>query len=68
MILKPSQQASLQALHIAELVTEAGFPPGVINFVLGDSSVGRDLVTHPGIAILSFTVSTEVRKYSPNNK
>ncbi|XP_014270942.1 aldehyde dehydrogenase, mitochondrial [Halyomorpha halys] len=62
MVLKPSQHTSLAALHVAELVKEAGFPPGVINFVPGFGEVGSAMVTHPDVDKISFTGSTEVGK------
>ena len=60
MVLKPSQHTSLAALHVAELVKEAGFPPGVVNFVPGFGDVGNALVKHPDVDKISFTGSTAV--------
>lgn len=45
-------------LAIGELVKEAGFPPGVINFVSGGGKVGALLASHMEIAKISFTGST----------
>ncbi|KAF9461882.1 aldehyde dehydrogenase [Collybia nuda] len=62
LIWKPSEIAPLTALKIAELVQEAGFPPGVVNLVngYGRESVGQAMANHPGIAKISFTGSCPV--------
>ncbi|USA44701.1 aldehyde dehydrogenase family protein [Spongiibacter taiwanensis] len=61
-ILKPAEQTPYSALKLAELISEAGFPPGVFNLVLGDGQTGQALVEHPGINKISFTGSTAVGK------
>ncbi len=62
-ILKPAEQTSLTALRLADLVVEAGFPPGVINVVTGNGHTAGDrLVRHPGVDKIAFTGSTEVGK------
>jgi aldehyde dehydrogenase (NAD+)/betaine-aldehyde dehydrogenase len=60
-VLKPSEDAPLTALALAELALEAGLPPGVLNVVpgLGDEA-GAALAAHPAIAHLAFTGSVEV--------
>jgi phenylacetaldehyde dehydrogenase len=61
MILKPAEQTPLTALRFAELVAEAGAPPGVINIVTGfGETAGAALVDHEGIDKIAFTGSTEV--------
>jgi phenylacetaldehyde dehydrogenase len=61
MVLKPAEQTPLTALRFAELIAEAGVPPGVVNVVTGLGHVaGAALVAHPGVDKLSFTGSTEV--------
>jgi phenylacetaldehyde dehydrogenase len=58
-VLKPSESASLSAILLAELAMEAGFPRGVLNVVTGTGpEAGEALVTHPGVAKISFTGST----------
>ena len=58
-VLKPSEMTPFTSLRLAELAVEAGIPPGLVNVVLGDGPVtGTALVTHPGIAKVSFTGST----------
>ncbi|MGP3920853.1 aldehyde dehydrogenase family protein [Nonomuraea sp. 10N515B] len=61
-VIKPAEQTPLSTLRLAELATEAGFPPGVINALTGDGATGAALVRHPGVAKVSFTGSTEVGK------
>ena len=59
MVLKPSELAPLSALIFAEILDEAGVPPGVFNLVNGDGpNVGQALASHPGIDMVSFTGST----------
>lgn len=58
-VLKPSEVAPLDAMLFADILTEAGVPPGVFNLVNGDGpSVGHPISTHPGIQMVSFTGST----------
>ena len=47
-VLKPAEFTPLTALLFAELVEEAGLPPGVVNIITGDGRTGEALVTHPG--------------------
>jgi len=61
-ILKPAEQTPLTALYIAQLVKEAGFPPGVVNVVPGYGKAGAALVQHHGVDKVAFTGSTEVGK------
>jgi aldehyde dehydrogenase (NAD+) len=59
MVLKPSEEAPLDALLYAEMIDEAGFPPGVFNLVNGDGAgVGSQLSSHPQVDMVSFTGST----------
>jgi aldehyde dehydrogenase (NAD+) len=59
-VLKPAEDTSLSALFFASLCLEAGVPPGVVNILTGDGSVGELIVAHPGIRKIAFTGSTEV--------
>ncbi|MCB0880824.1 MAG: aldehyde dehydrogenase family protein [Thermoleophilia bacterium] len=61
-VLKPAETSPLTALLLAELVDEAGFPPGVVNVVTGAGATGAALVDHPGVAKIAFTGSTAVGK------
>ena len=59
MVLKPSEVAPLNAIIFAEVMHEAGVPPGVFNLVNGDGpTVGAYLSSHAGIDMMSFTGST----------
>lgn len=55
MIFKPSEETPLGALKLAEILIEAGVPPGVFNVVQGAASVGEWLTGHKDIAKVSFT-------------
>jgi aldehyde dehydrogenase (NAD+) len=58
-VLKPSEFTPLSAVLFAEMVHEAGFPPGVFNLVQGDGpTAGATLSRHPDIHMMSFTGST----------
>lgn len=54
-VVKPSDITPVTALLLAELATEAGFPPGVINVVTGGAEVGAAISSHPGIDKITFT-------------
>jgi acyl-CoA reductase-like NAD-dependent aldehyde dehydrogenase len=58
-VLKPAPETPLTALAFAELLHEAGFPPGAVNVVPGDGpTTGAALVRHPGVDKIAFTGST----------
>jgi acyl-CoA reductase-like NAD-dependent aldehyde dehydrogenase len=60
-VLKPAELTPLTALRFAELALEAGLPPGVLRVVAGPGSTcGARLVSHPDVAKIAFTGSTEV--------
>ena len=62
-ILKPASETPLTALAMADIMAEAGFPPGAFNVLPGGgSSTGSALVRHPGVDKIAFTGSTEVGK------
>ena len=59
MVLKPSEIAPFSAWILAEILHEAGVPPGVFNLVNGDGpGVGAAISAHPDIDLVSFTGST----------
>ena len=59
MVLKPSEVAPFNAVLFAEILDEAGVPPGVFNLVNGDGpTVGVALSSHPDVDMMSFTGST----------
>lgn len=58
---KPSELTPLSAYAVAEAALVAGLPAGVLNLVPGTGAdVGAPLVAHTGVAVVSFTGSTEV--------
>ncbi len=63
LVLKPSEKVPLSSCRIAELLTEAGLPPGVFNIVHGDAEIAAAICDHPGIKAVSFVVSTRVAKF-----
>ncbi|SMC02755.1 Acyl-CoA reductase [Sulfobacillus thermosulfidooxidans DSM 9293] len=60
-ILKPAPQTPLTAMKLAELMADAGLPPGWLNVLTGSGpELGQKLVSHPGIQLISFTGSQKV--------
>jgi aldehyde dehydrogenase (NAD+) len=60
-VIKPSENACLTVLRMAELAREAGFPPGALNVVTGRGELaGAALSAHPCLDFLAFTGSPEV--------
>ena len=57
---KPASAVPLLALRLAEALTEAGLPPGVLNLMIGNSAAGDALVSHADIDAITFTGSTSV--------
>jgi aldehyde dehydrogenase (NAD+) len=58
-VVKPSEHCPVSTLGFAELVEQAGFPPGVVNVVTGRSrETGAALAAHPGVDKVAFTGST----------
>jgi len=59
-ILKPAEDVPHTAHLLVELLLEAGLPPEVVQLVHGEGSVvGRAMVEHPDVPVISFTGSTE---------
>ncbi len=61
-VLKPAETTPLSALLLAEVIQEAGLPPGTVSILTGDGRTGREVVAHPGVDKVAFTGSTEVGK------
>ncbi|MCB0377438.1 MAG: aldehyde dehydrogenase family protein [Bdellovibrionales bacterium] len=59
-VLKPAETTPLTALLLAEVIEQAGLPPGVVNIVTGAGKTGAALVNHPDVNKVAFTGSTEV--------
>ena len=68
MILKPSEISPISAMLFAEMIDEAGFPPGVFNLINGDGAgIGSLISSHPDIDMVSFTGSTRAGKLISKN-
>jgi malonate-semialdehyde dehydrogenase (acetylating)/methylmalonate-semialdehyde dehydrogenase len=61
-VIKPSSEVPLSQMKIAELVDEAGFPPGVWNVVNGGRTVVNGMLDHPDIRGIAFVGSTPTAK------
>ncbi|MEM6661283.1 MAG: aldehyde dehydrogenase family protein [Pseudomonadota bacterium] len=62
-VLKPSEYSPLSSIMMAEIIDEAGCPPGVYNMVTGDGpGVGEAISAHQDIDMVSFTGSTRAGK------
>ncbi|MGE3993459.1 aldehyde dehydrogenase family protein [Pseudorhodoplanes sp.] len=59
-IIKPSPETPATPGELGRLAAKAGFPPGVVNILYGDTEIGEVLVTHPGVDCVAFTGSSEV--------
>jgi aldehyde dehydrogenase (NAD(P)+) len=71
-VLKAAEQTPLSILVFANLITQAGFPPGVVNIINGHGRVaGAALATHPKVDKVAFTGSTatgrEIMKMAATN-
>ncbi|MDQ3951193.1 MAG: CoA-acylating methylmalonate-semialdehyde dehydrogenase [Gemmatimonadota bacterium] len=62
-VLKPSEKDPSATLRMAELLVEAGAPPGVLNVVIGDKDAVDTLLTDPRVQAVSFVGSTPVARY-----
>ncbi len=62
-VLKPSEKDPSCSLRLAELLSEAGLPAGVLNVVIGDKEAVDTLLTDPQVAAVSFVGSTPVGEY-----
>lgn len=61
-VLKPAESTSLTALKLAEIIHDAGLPPGVVNIVTGYGDTGAAIVKHHDVNKIAFTGSTAVGK------
>ncbi len=62
-VLKPSEKDPSCALRLAELLAEAGLPPGVFNVINGDRETVETLLTDPDVAAVSFVGSTPIAQH-----
>jgi aldehyde dehydrogenase (NAD+) len=61
-VVKPSEFTSAGPLEVLRMAESVGFPPGVVNVVLGGPDVGAALVAHPDVAKVGFTGSSATGK------
>lgn len=61
-ILKPPPETPLSAYNLADALSEAGLPEGVLNIVPADREEGAHLVNHPGVDKVAFTGSSAAGK------
>lgn len=62
-VLKPSEKVPSATLYLAELLTKAGLPDGVLNIVNGHKEAVDALLTHPDVKSVSAVGSTPVVEY-----
>jgi len=62
-VLKPSERDPSASLFCAQLLADAGLPPGVFNIVHGDKVAVDRLLEHPKVAAVSFVGSTPIAQY-----
>jgi malonate-semialdehyde dehydrogenase (acetylating)/methylmalonate-semialdehyde dehydrogenase len=62
-VLKPSEKDPSASLRLAELVSRAGFPDGVVNVVQGDAEAVDALLGHPAVDAVSFVGSTPIARH-----
>ena len=62
-VLKPSPETPLDGMLMAEMLTEAGVPKGVVSIIPAGREVGEHLVRHPGVDKIAFTGSTAVGRH-----
>lgn len=62
-ILKPSEKDPSVPMRLAELMTEAGLPKGVLNVINGDKEAVDAILTHPDIKAVSFVGSSDIAQY-----
>jgi malonate-semialdehyde dehydrogenase (acetylating)/methylmalonate-semialdehyde dehydrogenase len=62
-VLKPSERDPSASNFIAQLYAEAGLPDGVFNVVHGDKIAVDAILSHPGVAAVSFVGSTPIARY-----
>ncbi len=62
-VLKPSERDPSVPLMLAELMLEAGAPPGILNVINGDKEAVDGILDHPDIAGVGFVGSTAIAEY-----
>lgn len=59
-VVKPASVTPLTTLKLAEILHEAGTPPGMLNVLLGGGSVAQEAIQDPRVRFIAFTGSTDV--------
>ena len=63
-VLKPPTQGAVSALHLTQVLNQAGLPKGILNTVTGrGEEIGDYIVQHPGIQFINFTGSTRIGRH-----
>ena len=62
-VLKPSEKDPSVPIRLAQMMIEAGAPPGVLNVVNGDKEAVDTLLTHPLVRAISFVGSTDIARH-----
>ncbi|WP_176213254.1 aldehyde dehydrogenase family protein [Sulfobacillus thermosulfidooxidans] len=63
-VFKPASETPQLAYELVKILEEAGVPAGVVNLVFGSGSeVGETLISHPDVALISFTGSNETGRH-----
>ncbi len=62
-VLKPAPQTPSTSIRVAELAIEAGIPAGVFNVISGDDDLGKALVAHRDVAMISVTGAAETGRH-----
>ena len=57
-VIKPAPETPLDAYPLADMLTEAGVPKGVVSIIAAGRETGEHLVRHPGVDKVAFTGST----------
>lgn len=62
-VIKAAEQTPLSILYLGQLITEVGFPPGVVNILNGHGGeCGKAIASHPDVDKIAFTGSTATGK------
>jgi acyl-CoA reductase-like NAD-dependent aldehyde dehydrogenase len=59
-VLKPAEQTPLTVLQLGKIFADAGLPAGALSVMPGRADTGQALVSHPRVAVVSFTGSSAV--------
>lgn len=64
MVLKPSEKVPFSAILFADILHEAGLPPGMLSVITGDPrEIADELLTHPHVDLVTFTGGVAIGKY-----